>query len=149
MKSRPGAVFVDTWAWLAFGHRRDQAHEQVKEIFLEMQARQIPLYTSDYVLDELITLLFKRENHSMGVAFLEGILASQTQGRICLEWVDLERFHRTWELRKKLQDKPRISFTDLSSMIIMQERGIESVLSDDQHFIQVGFGFNLLPGQYL
>jgi predicted nucleic acid-binding protein len=26
------AIFVDTWGWLAYGHRRDAHHAEVKEL---------------------------------------------------------------------------------------------------------------------
>jgi predicted nucleic acid-binding protein len=41
----------------------------------------------------------------------------------------------------KFQDKPRISFTDLTSMVVMTEMGITSILTQDEHFTQVGMGF--------
>ena len=47
-------VFVDTWGWLALGHRADAHHEAVKEVFRTRQAEPALLHTSDYVLDELI-----------------------------------------------------------------------------------------------
>jgi predicted nucleic acid-binding protein len=145
MQDRPKSVFVDTWGWLALGHQRDQAHAQVKQLFKEIRTYQVPLYTSDYVLDELMTLLFKRESYSEAVSFMEGILAAQVQGALQIEWVSPERFEKAWEMRKRLQDKPQISFTDLSSMVIMTELKISSVLTDDRHFLQVGLGFELLP----
>jgi predicted nucleic acid-binding protein len=56
-----------------------------------------------------------------------------------------DRFTRAWALRKQLDDKPNISFTDLTSMVIMQERHIVQVLTEDAHFAQVGLGFSLVP----
>jgi predicted nucleic acid-binding protein len=92
-----------------------------------------------------MTLLFKRESYSEAVSFMEGILAAQVQGALQIEWVSPERFEKAWEMRKRLQDKPQISFTDLSSIVIMTELKINSVLTDDRHFLQVGLGFELLP----
>jgi len=100
MQDRPRSVFVDTWGWLALGHQRDQAHGQVKQLFKEIRTYQVPLYTSDYVLDELMTLLFKRESYSEAVSFMEGILAAQVQGALQIEWVSPERFEKAWEMRK-------------------------------------------------
>jgi predicted nucleic acid-binding protein len=48
-------------------------------------------------------------------------------------------------LRRQLQDKPDVSFTDLTSMAIMQEMGLSQVLTGDSHFEHVGFNFQLVP----
>ena len=48
-------------------------------------------------------------------------------------------------LRLKLHDKPTISFTDLTSMVVMEELGINQVMTGDAHFSQVGLGFQLVP----
>ncbi len=52
-----------------------------------------------------------------------------------------ERFQLAYELRKKLHDKPYISFTDLTSMIIMEQLKIQYILTQDDHFLQCGMGF--------
>jgi predicted nucleic acid-binding protein len=48
-------------------------------------------------------------------------------------------------LRRKYSDKPRISFTDFTSMVVMSELGITDVMTEDDHFLQVGMGFNKVP----
>ena len=77
--------------------------------------------------------------------FVEGILAAAARGQVQIERVTSGRFAAAWMLRKRFQDKPKISFTDLVSMAIMEERGIQRVLTQDKHFTQVGMGFFLLP----
>ncbi|MEH2425563.1 MAG: hypothetical protein V7K48_33110 [Nostoc sp.] len=56
-----------------------------------------------------------------------------------------ERFSLTEALRSKFIDKPLISFTDLTSMVVMQEFGIRTILTADAHFTHVGMGFQLVP----
>ncbi|XZO00967.1 MAG: type II toxin-antitoxin system VapC family toxin [Microcoleus sp.] len=138
-------IFVDTWGWLALGHRRDNYHQQVKNLYYSLQSNSVEIYTSDYVLDELISLLFKREIYSEAVKFFTSLLKSADLGYIKIERVTNERFLAAWELRQKLADKPNISFTDLTSMIIMQDLGIQYVLTQDNHFIQVGMGLIKVP----
>lgn len=48
-------------------------------------------------------------------------------------------------VRLKLADKPRISFSDLTSMVMMKELGISGVLTTANHLVQVGLGFHILP----
>jgi predicted nucleic acid-binding protein len=138
-------VFVDTWGWMALGHRREPRHVKIQEFYRKLREQQIPIYTSDYVLDELITLLFRRESFTESVRFVDGLFAAIAQGHLITEHVTSERFAVAWELRKQFQDKPGISFTDLASMAIMRDLGILQVLTEDEHFIQVGMGFFRAP----
>lgn len=139
------AVLIDTWGWLALGHRRDTRHREVKALYQKLQKKGARLYTTDYVLDEVITLLFRRESFAEAVRFMEGIFQTAQAGRLTVERVTSERFASAWELRKRFQDKPKISFTDLASMVIMREREIAKILTEDEHFMQVGMGFQKVP----
>ncbi|MGC9400690.1 MAG: type II toxin-antitoxin system VapC family toxin [Anaerolineae bacterium] len=138
-------VFVDTWGWMALGYRRDPQHGEVRDLYRQLREEQIPITTSDYVLDELITLLFRRESFTEAARFVEGLLAATEQGHLVVKRVTPKVFSATWGLRKRFQDKPDISFTDLTSMVLMRELGISQVLTGDEHFIQVGMGFSKLP----
>jgi predicted nucleic acid-binding protein len=64
---------------------------------------------------------------------------------IDIQEVTSARLSITIDLRKQFSDKPRISFTDLSTMAIMIELGITDVLTAGQHFTHVGMGFRALP----
>lgn len=138
-------VFVDTWGWMVLGHRREPQHGEVREFYRDLREAQIPITTSDYVLDELITLLFRRERFTESVRFVEGLFAAVEQGHLVVARVMPKDVSAAWELRKRFQDKTDISFTDLTSMVLMRELGISQVLTGDEHFIQVGMGFSKLP----
>jgi predicted nucleic acid-binding protein len=101
--------------------------------------------TSDYVLDELITRLFRRRPFPGAAEFVEGILLSVARGHYILAPVNELRFARALHLRRKFSDKPRISFTDLTSMAIMQELRVLDVLTADENFLQAGMGFRIHP----
>ncbi|ETW92513.1 MAG: hypothetical protein ETSY1_43290 [Candidatus Entotheonella factor] len=60
-------------------------------------------------------------------------------------WITPERFESALALRRRFQDKPQISFTDFTSMVVMMEYGITQVLTEDDHFMQVGMGFQIVP----
>ncbi|MBF2046041.1 MAG: PIN domain-containing protein [Elainella sp. C42_A2020_010] len=138
-------VFVDTWGWVALGYRQDNCHQQVTEIYRTLRSANILLHTSDYVLDEVMTLLFRREVFAEAVRFMEGIFAAAELRQLQIHRVTSEYFAAAWRLRMQYQDKPLISFTDLTSMVIMRSQGLQTVLTQDEHFIQVGLGFSRLP----
>ena len=139
------AVFDDTWGWVELGHRRAPRHDEVRRFYRRLVQQQAPIHTSDYVLDETLTLLFRREVFQEAVRFVEAILSAAEQGRLIIERITSDRFANAWTLRQRFQDKPAISFTDLTSMVVMQELGINDVLTEDEHFDQVGMGFRRVP----
>ena len=140
----PSLVLIDTWGWLALGHRRDSHHREINALYKELRSGGACIYTTDYVLDEVMSLLFRREAFEEAVRFMEGIFQAVEAGQLIVERITSDRFTSAWRLRKRLQDKPKVSFTDLTSMIVMKERGIKDVLTEDEHFIQVGMGFRRL-----
>ena len=138
-------VFVDTWGWLTLYDKRESQHQRVVAWYEDFRAQEGQLYTTDYVLDETFTLLFKRLPFSKAQQALHLLGVAAQTGYLNLEWITPERFVRTQALRLKLQDKPNISFTDLSSMSVMAALEISMVLTGDAHFTHVGMGFQILP----
>jgi predicted nucleic acid-binding protein len=137
--------FVDTWGWVALGHKKDSHHKEVARFYREVHQRGAEIVTSDYVLDELITLLFRRGNRSEALDFIEGLLASVDQGHIKVAKITPGTFEKAWDLRRRFRQYPFISFTDLTSMVVMNERDILRILTEDRHFFQVGMGFQKIP----
>jgi len=135
-------LFVDTWGWLALADRSDARHESAAKFYGERSRRTGRIFTSNFVLDEFLTLLFARRPFAEASRFINALLASQF---VTVEFVTRERFDAAVEFRLKLSDKPKISFTDLTSMIIMKELGIVDVMTADSHFLKVGLGFRTLP----
>jgi predicted nucleic acid-binding protein len=134
-------LFVDTWGWVAIADRRDSGHDAATEVFRQAR-RSGGAVTSNFILDETFTLLFQRRPFQDVWHFTTNVTQSPF---IDIQEVTEARFSRTIELRKQFSDKPRISFTDLSTMAIMVELGITDILTADRHFTHVGLGFRALP----
>jgi len=103
------------------------------------------LQPTSYVLDEVYTLLFKRLSVNLAVKAFETLSMAVENGYINLVWITPERFEASQKLRLKFQDKPDISFTDLTSMAVMQELGMTDIMTGDAHFTHVGMNFVLFP----
>jgi len=138
-------LFIDTWGRVVIHNRREPRHEEIKAFYRKFRDQKGIVYTTDYVLDETFTLLFRRLPFSQARQSLEILDKAVQEGYLQLEWITPERFKRARELRLKFQDKPQISFTDLTSMAAMEELGIIDILTEDAHFAQVGMGFHILP----
>jgi uncharacterized protein len=135
-------LFVDTWGWLALADRSEVRHEWAAKFYAQRSHRTGRIFTSDFVLDEFLTLLFARRPFAEASRFAKALLASPF---VTVQDVTRERFDAAFELRLRLSDKPRISFTDLTSMVIMKELGIVDAMTADSHFLQVGLGFQTFP----
>ena len=138
-------LFIDTWGWLVLADRQTPEFNSAAEVRRAYFEARRGLVTTDYVLDETITRLFAARPFSAARKFVDGILESQKLRQVIIEWVTAERFRGAYDLRLRFRDKPRVSFTDLTSFVIMRELGIRDVLTADAHFSQAGFGFRTLP----
>jgi len=138
-------LFVDTWGWLKIFSPRESGHAEVTQYFRSFLDRGGEVFTTDYVLDETLTLLFKRLSFERASEQYERIEAAEEEGFLRVEWIGRDRFDDALQLRRRYSDKPDISFTDLTSMVVMQELDLQDVLTGDAHFEHAGMGFRRRP----
>jgi predicted nucleic acid-binding protein len=138
-------LFIDTWGWLVLANSRDPAFPAVSRLRADAVSGAEVWITTDYVLDETITRLFSTAPFSKASLFVNGIFEASRQSRLDIEQVTPERFAMAWRLRVRYHDKPRISFTDLTSFVVMRELGVKEALTADSHFEQTGLGFVRRP----
>ncbi len=138
-------IFIDTWGWLCLRNQREPRHFEVAELYTSHRTQGGSVYTSDYALDETFTLLFKRLPFVQARDSMRSIEQAIEQGYLFLERITPARFESAKMLRLKLDDKPDISFTDLTTMVVMAELGIKLIMSADAHFMHVGLDFQCVP----
>ena len=124
-------IFVDTGAWFAAFVPND-AHHEAARTWLENNSE--PLLTSDYVLDELLTLLRVRGEQSRAFILGEQILSESI---VSLHLVTAREIQLAFESFRKFDDKAW-SFTDCVSRIVMEELEIRTAFAFDDHFRQFG-----------
>jgi len=66
-------VFIDTWGWLTLGDKKESRHEEVKMFYRNLRQQRSIFYTTDYILDETFTLLFRRLPFEVAKRSLEAI----------------------------------------------------------------------------
>jgi uncharacterized protein len=124
-------IFVDTGAWFATLVPDDEFHPAAAEF---MGANQEPLVTTDYVLDELLTLLKARGHPVRGEVFLQQVL----EGNVTrLEWVAEDDFVQAFLIYQQYRDKSW-SFTDCVSFVVIRRLAIKKTFAFDEHFKQFG-----------
>ena len=138
-------IFVDTWAWIAIFDDTDQYHQPAEKAHRDFQKRRRKYVTTDFILNELINYLYQAASADKAQVTINTLLARADSGVQLLVHVSPQQFRSAWQLRQKYKDKPDISFTDFTSMVVMQDLGITDVFTGDAHFQQVNLGFRLLP----
>jgi predicted nucleic acid-binding protein len=124
-------VFVDSSGWYA-GLVPSEIDHVIAANWLAHNNE--PLLTSDYVIDETLTLLRARRQGQLALAFGEQVFNSQLTQLYLLTGDDIRR---AWEIFRLFSDKDW-SFTDCTSKVVMQRLGITTAFSFDHHFRQFG-----------
>jgi predicted nucleic acid-binding protein len=99
-----------------------------------LEAGQV-LVTTDYVVDETLTLLRMRLGLRAAQAWWTQVDASS---RVLWQWIDADRAERARGVFFRRQDKD-YSFTDCTSFVVMRELKLREALTTDRHFRQMGF----------
>ena len=125
-------LFVDTSAWFAFINRKDPDHKAVGKVLHKFQGR---LLTSNYIIDETISLCLYRLGHKAAVA-VGGVLFDSNEVDSVRITMDDER--AAYQLLCQRSDQ-RYSFTDCTSFVLMRRLSIEAALALDDDFRHEGF----------
>jgi uncharacterized protein len=127
--------FIDTSGWCALYDRSDDRHHLAFPLWNQISSQAGALYTSDYIMDETLTLINVRINHSAAVQFGRALLSSKV---IKIIPVTNSRWENAWNLFTRYDDK-EFSFTDCTSFVLMQELNLKEAFTFDKHFSQIGF----------
>ena len=128
-------VFMDSAGFLALWDAGDEHHRNAVRLQKELVAKRRRFLTTDYVVDETVTLLLVRHSHAAAVDFLETIERSEA---LHLEWIGAVRFPAATSLFRKHADK-KWSFTDCVSFAVMHQLKIREAFTTDHYFKQAGF----------
>ena len=132
-------IFVDTAGWMACADESDPAHERARKARDAALEEGKILVTTDYVVDETLTLIRMRLSLIAAEAWWSQLEGSS---RLRWEWIGVARAEKARALFFRHRDKG-YSFTDCTSFIVMKELKLKQALTTDRHFRQMGF--DVLP----
>jgi predicted nucleic acid-binding protein len=99
-------IFVDTGAWFAAFVLNDPDH-LAADVWIAINAE--PLITTDYVIDELLTLLKMRGEYQRALRLEASLFAGEIAR---LVWVVPDDVQEAWTIFQRYQDKGwRIPYT--------------------------------------
>jgi predicted nucleic acid-binding protein len=135
-------VFGDTSFFFALVAKRDPAHLPAVSAYEKLLRAQGRVVTTDYIIDETLTLTQARINAHITLALLDRIERSEA---IDLEQVTPARFSTSKAYFRKHSDHG-YSFTGCTSFVLMRELQLRAALTTDRHFAEAGVEV-LLPMQ--
>jgi uncharacterized protein len=130
-------IFVDTGGWFASMVPTDPNHLLALK-WLNDNSTQ--LFTTDYIIDETLTLLRVRGEHQRALHFGRGCFDGNLAVIYHLSETDVQS---AWSIFEQYSDKDW-SFTDCTSKAVMDRLGIASAFAFDRHFHQFAT-INVVP----
>ena len=128
-------VFADTSYWVAIAVPKDQFHSAAKSA--KRALGNVTVVTTEEVLTEFLNMMSRHASvlRSRAIRSVRAIL-DDPNTTVVPQTTD--GFRRGLDRYERRPDK-QYSLTDCISMIAMEECGISSVLTSDDHFAQEGF----------
>lgn len=127
-------VFIDTGAFLALADNSDFSHDFATSVYENILKQKAIVHTSNYVIDEVITLIRSRVGHDAAVAFIKGFEISKIH---VLRITEIDE-NLAKNIFTKYRDK-KFSFTDCTSFALIDRYVMNAVMSLDEHFGQYSY----------
>ncbi|MFQ6126335.1 MAG: type II toxin-antitoxin system VapC family toxin [Candidatus Heimdallarchaeota archaeon] len=131
-------IFVDTSAFYALEDESDKNNKSARAFEKDLITGKLGLaqiLTSNFVFDELMTLVRRNLGHEKAVEVGERMRASKI---LTIERIRHKNEIRAWEIFKSYSDK-EFSYTDCTSFALMESKAIRHTFAFDIHFEQMGF----------
>ncbi|MGC8959731.1 MAG: type II toxin-antitoxin system VapC family toxin [Chloroflexia bacterium] len=95
-------------------------------------------FTTNFVLDETITLIRYNMHHAAAVRFRHMLQSLIEDGLVELVRVDEAQEDAAWSIFEQYSDQD-FSYTDCTSFAVMRQLGLTHVFTADHHFATMGF----------
>jgi len=124
-------VLVDAGAWYASLIPTDPDHSAA---IAWLNQNQEPLITTDFVIDETLTLLRARGQNRRALMVADAFIAGNLGA---IHFLTPAEFQEALEVFRRYADK-EWSFTDCTSKVVIEKLGLAKAFSFDHHFRQFG-----------
>jgi len=131
-------IFVDTSAWDAIADKGDVEHLSALK-FRDEIVEKYRLVTSNYILDELYTLLLMNIGYTKALDFKQKLDHLSSENVLDIAWIDEDMANQAWDAFQMYNIDKTWSFTDCTSFTVMKNMGLTEVFAFDHHFEQMGF----------
>jgi predicted nucleic acid-binding protein len=128
-------IFLDTGFFFALEFKKDPNHQRAYEILSEMAQRKYGTqFTSDFIIDELMTLTWVRTENKNLIAQVWELITPPKN--ICnVIYVSQDDIIQIYNLFFKILESAKfLSFTDCSNLFMMQKFNLKHLASFDSNF---------------
>ena len=127
-------ILVDASAWVALFLPEDTHHPAAQREWDQIKASAEPMATTDYLIDETLTVMERRLNRASAILAGEGLLATPRLTRLP---ITVEIFEAAWTLYRS-PEGAGLSFTDCTSVAAMRSAGAAAIFTFDRGFRKTG-----------
>ncbi len=128
-------IFIDTGAFIARYLSKDQYHRIALQTWRLLEDQKPRIFTSNFILDELATLLGRRADYQFAALRLKSIYSSAS---INIWRPDTDNELQALKWFTKYADQ-KVSFTDCLLFTMMSNAKIQKVFTFDKYFDLAGF----------
>lgn len=125
------AVFIDSNIFIAELNKDDSLHNRAKAVLRNIEKQNLSAITSNFIINEVITVLSQRVSKATAIAFANFIYDSDTA-------IDIMTINRNIEIKaidylKNLKSK-NISFCDCATLAVLDLFAIDNLATFDKDF---------------
>ncbi|MBN1684810.1 MAG: PIN domain-containing protein [Gammaproteobacteria bacterium] len=128
-------IFIDTSAFIARYIEKDLYHAIALEKWGKIAKINGKIFTSNFVLDEMFTLLARKVSYQFAAEKADFIYSSH---RLVILRPTLTDELLAVRLFKKYADQ-KVSFTDCVTFSLMRQQHLKKIFAFDRHFSLAGF----------
>lgn len=133
----PKRIFIDTSAWIEYALKGEKYYTIINDYIFSETKNGSKFVTSDYVLDEAFTRLSTVQSIYTANKFRIKVYEAEKHGNLLILWMDEVLFNKTWNIFEKFSEH-KLSFTDATTVQMVQDLKIDEILTLDQGFKKIG-----------
>jgi len=133
--TRANRIFLDTSFSIALAIEKDSNHKRAVQLSTQLEKKKSKIITTQAVILEIGNALSKQRYRASAVEIIKHF---ETDPNIAIVSLSDDLIDKAFELFSDRTDK-EWGLVDCVSFVVMRERGINSALTADEHFVQAGF----------
>lgn len=130
-------VFIDTTVWISFTLRGERHHERSVALMKQAIRSRDTLFTSNDIIDETVTRLLYSSGFGIAKKFYTLLQENIKKRLVAQLWTDEVMQVDAWNLLAKFREH-KLSLTDAMSIALMKRFHIDSIMTFDSDFRNVG-----------